>query len=261
VFKIGKSVQELLANPVAVLADLEELSSGQARLRSDTPLSLFMKNGTVTNGSFELNIQDKLKPKSAYRVLLRENFGSKTMPINVPVYRSRDLPMEDASIMLAYRICDDADLEFLRTQGVETRFTYKAINTLLEPLKADAGLKVLKANEEDDRVRLSFEKEITGPNIKGKVLIEGRPSESYDVDVLLRATIEDVDFFGAFSLAEWFIGDLVEDAEAMLNHELNAALPAMPSALADRSVTVTLVSVAETGSAIEVRPSIGVRLQ
>ncbi len=257
---IDVSLQELVDNPALALAQLSPLALGQARVRSTIALPLFQARGTIIGGDFEVNAASDTPP-APYRLLVRQNFGSQAFPVFAPVFRSNDLKPGGQQVVIAYRVCDDADLAWLESKGMRTTFTYAEFNALLAPIRQEAGLKTLRASEEDGRVRISFEKEIRGPNIKGKILLEGRPSESYFLERLIRVDIEDVDFFGLASLAELVIGDLIDDAETALNDALATRgadlLGQLPDEFTKHGITITATEVSEGNAGVTIRPSVG----
>ena len=252
--EITVSLQTLVENPLEALANLSPLSSGQVRVRNIFPL-YGTQSAPITNGDFSITVPNRDK-NLPYRLLIRKNIGSGWLPIMIPTFRSGDLPVDGGRFIIAYRILSSADREWLDAQGARTFFSYDWMNDQLAPAKEALELKVLKANQEDDRVRISFEKEILGPNPKGKVLLEPKPSENYFLERLMSVDVIKVDLFGVLSVFDWMATDIAQDLEGQIDGAL--AMPALPAALADRSASVTLTAVDEVATGIRLKPAIGV---
>ena len=254
VSEINVSLQTLVENPLEALSNLSPLSSGQVLVRNIFPL-YGTQSASITNGQFSITVPNRDK-SIPYRLLIRKNVGSSWLPVMIPMFRSGDLPHDGGHSIIAYRILNSADRDWLDAQGARTFFSYDWMNEQLKPSKEALNLKVLKASQENDRVRISFEKEIPGPNPKGKVLLEPRPSENYFLERLVHVDVIKVDLFGVLSIYDWMATDIGQDLEGQIDGAL--AMPELPPELVERKASVTLTAVDEVSTGVRLKPAIGV---
>ena len=239
---------------------LTPVAHGSVRARFHTPLGDFGKTTVIDGGAFKLTVADVGELR--YRLLVRADTGQTFfgVPIPVPVFRSLDLPAgSSTNLQVAFRILTAQDLAWLKSEfGVTVPATI-SYELFRAAVGQEPNLQNVRAKEEGGRLRVDFEYVMTGPNPKGKILLDASPSTSYAVERILNLTLKDFDLFGLASLAESFVEDRVEDAVANANLQLaeqfEAVLKRLPAGL-----TMTLTRASEEAEGLRITAAIGLLL-
>jgi hypothetical protein len=174
------------------------------------------------------------------------------LPKLTPVVRSQDLPPTSSEVKAYYRILDATDRTWLGAHWGITLPTVITYAKIKQAVDAVPKLKNVRVKQESGRVRVDFEYDNPGPNARGKLLFEGSPSTHYSTSRLLDLDFIDFELFNLAKLAEPVLDDVVEDAIADLNGDLQSQVAPLLANLPS-GVTMTLTSVSEQNDGLHLK--------